>query len=146
MQDLRFWKAKSRGYDDEEKNVLGCGEFRSILILTPPSLQARHIGTWWNITKLCFVGGKLTDLFSYYTLPSTVIGNPTYDSLKAAFCYYMVPNTESLEKLMSNALIVANSKWVLKLFMKYNSLSNVRTKDVAFWAQHSILSCKHDEY
>ena len=47
-------------------------------------------------------------MFSYYTLPSTVIGNPQYDSLKAAFCYYMVPQTVTLEKLMANALIVAN--------------------------------------
>ena len=51
-----------------------------------------------------------TDMFSYYTLPSTVIGNRLHDLLKAAFMYYTVPGATPLDKLMTDALIVANSK------------------------------------
>lgn len=54
--------------------------------------------------------GRLTDMFSYYTLPSTVIGNRLHDSLKAAFMYYTVAATTPLDKLMTDALIMANSK------------------------------------
>ena len=37
--------------------------------------------------------GALTDLLSFYTLPSSVIGNAQYDELNAAFMYYSVANT-----------------------------------------------------
>ena len=53
--------------------------------------------------------GKLTDMFSYYTLPSTVIGNPLHSHLKAAFMYYTVSGATPLEKLMTDALITANN-------------------------------------
>ena len=62
---------------------------------------------------LCLADGQLTDMFSYYTLPSTVIGNPQYSSLKAAFMFYTVPGKTPLDKLMTDALIVANSKCAL---------------------------------
>ena len=67
-------------------------------------------------TKSCglsLADGQLTDMFSYYTLPSTVIGNPQYSSLKAAFMFYTVPGKTPLDKLMTDALIVANSKCAL---------------------------------
>ena len=54
-------------------------------------------------------------MFSYYTLPSTVIGNQQYDTLKAAFMYYTVPGEVPLDKLMTDALIVANNKCALQL-------------------------------
>ena len=62
---------------------------------------------------LSLADGQLTDMFSYYTLPSTVIGNPQYSSLKAAFMFYTVPGKTPLDKLMTDALIVANSKCAL---------------------------------
>lgn len=49
-------------------------------------------------------------MLSYYTLPSTVIGNTQYSTLKAAFMYYTVPGSLPAEKLMNDALIIANSK------------------------------------
>ena len=44
--------------------------------------------------------GTVTDFLSFYTLPSTVIGNPKHNSLKAAYSFYNVPTTVSLEALM----------------------------------------------
>ncbi len=34
--------------------------------------------------------GRLTDLASFYTLPSSIIGHERHDELKAAFQYYTV--------------------------------------------------------
>lgn len=41
--------------------------------------------------------GPLTDLLSFYTLPSSIIGNDKYDELNAAFMYYTVANTVPLQ-------------------------------------------------
>ena len=43
----------------------------------------------------------LTDLLSFYTLPSSVIGNDKYDELKAAFMYYTVATATPLQVLIS---------------------------------------------
>lgn len=53
--------------------------------------------------------GKVTDVLSFYTLPSTVIGNAEYDSLKAAYMFYTVPVTVPIHQLMTDALILAHS-------------------------------------
>lgn len=45
--------------------------------------------------------GTVTDFLSFYTLPSTVIGNPKHNSLKAAYSFYNVANTVTIEALMS---------------------------------------------
>lgn len=55
-------------------------------------------------------GGIITDLVSYYTLPSSVIGNDKYDSLKAAFMYYTVANKTPLQDLMQDILIFARDR------------------------------------
>ena len=47
-------------------------------------------------------------MLSFYTLPSTVIGNPTYKTLKAAFMYYTVAKQTPLHQLMTDALILAS--------------------------------------
>uniref|UniRef100_A0A7S2RFI4 Glycylpeptide N-tetradecanoyltransferase n=2 Tax=Mucochytrium quahogii TaxID=96639 RepID=A0A7S2RFI4_9STRA len=52
--------------------------------------------------------GKVTDFCSFYNLPSTVIGHPQYNHLKAAYCFYNVANTVPLKDLMNDALIFAN--------------------------------------
>ncbi len=52
-------------------------------------------------------GGIITDLLSFYTLPSTVIGNEKYDTLTAAYMYYTVATETPLNKLMQDALILA---------------------------------------
>lgn len=53
--------------------------------------------------------GNVTDLLSFYTLPSTIIGNEQYKELRAAYMYYTVPNTVDIETLMQDALILAAS-------------------------------------
>ncbi|KAF8163391.1 N-myristoyl transferase [Crassisporium funariophilum] len=65
--------------------------------------------------------GKITDFFSFYSLPSTVIGNTTYPTLEAAYLFYYASDAglasrdeqdENLKKqlmaLIGDALIVAN--------------------------------------
>ena len=53
--------------------------------------------------------GVVTDFFSFYSLPSTVIGNPEYNELKAAYMFYMVPGKHGLEDIMRQVLILAKS-------------------------------------
>ncbi|CAL8463739.1 g3273 [Coccomyxa elongata] len=54
--------------------------------------------------------GKVTDLASYYTLPSTIIGNAQYNTLKAAFMYYTVASRTPLLQLMQDLLVMAHQK------------------------------------
>lgn len=51
--------------------------------------------------------GEVTDLVGFYTLPSTIIGNQTYRTLKAAYSYYNVATTVPLADLVKDALIFA---------------------------------------
>lgn len=53
--------------------------------------------------------GRLTDMLSFYTLPSTVINNPQHSRLAAAFQYYTVPAATPLAQLMGDALVLAHS-------------------------------------
>eukprot|EP00667_Euglena_gracilis_P010034 EG_transcript_10196 len=53
--------------------------------------------------------GAITDFVSFYTLPSTVIGNTKYSLLKAAYSYYNVATTTDIVKLMNDALILARN-------------------------------------
>ena len=52
----------------------------------------------------------MTDLLSFYTLPSSVLGNDKYSTLKAAFMYYTVPGATPLPQLMTDALILAHAR------------------------------------
>ncbi|KAD0423214.1 hypothetical protein R6Q59_028731 [Mikania micrantha] len=52
----------------------------------------------------------VTDFCSFYTLPSTVIGNQNYSILKAAYSYYNVSTKTPLLQLMNDALIEAKKK------------------------------------
>lgn len=54
-------------------------------------------------------GGRLTDLASFYTLPSTVLGNTQHSEIKAAFQYYTVARGTPLKRLMGDALILATA-------------------------------------
>lgn len=49
----------------------------------------------------------LTDMLSFYALPSSILGNDKYRTLRAAYCYYVYANKTPLLKLMSDALILA---------------------------------------
>ena len=68
----------------------------------------------YEMSMLC-TDGKVTDLASYYTLPSTIIGNPQYDTLKAAFMYYTVAARTPLQQLMQDLLVLAHQKCALRL-------------------------------
>jgi glycylpeptide N-tetradecanoyltransferase len=50
---------------------------------------------------------EITDLVSFYTLPSSIIGNPNYKTLKAAYSYYNVATSVPLVQLMRDALVFA---------------------------------------
>ena len=52
---------------------------------------------------------QVSDFFSFYTLPSTIIGHPDYSTLKAAYMFYVVPNTFSAKELVYESLILAAS-------------------------------------
>ena len=50
---------------------------------------------------------KVTDLISYYNLPSTIVRHPVHKLLKAAYSFYNVPGKHKLADLMSDALVLA---------------------------------------
>ncbi|XP_010445121.1 PREDICTED: glycylpeptide N-tetradecanoyltransferase 1-like [Camelina sativa] len=52
----------------------------------------------------------VTDFCSFYTLPSTILGNPNYTTLKAAYSYYNVATRTTFTQLMNDALIIAKQK------------------------------------
>jgi len=51
--------------------------------------------------------GVVTDVCSFYSLPSTILGNDKYNLLKAAYSYWNVATTVPLHELMLDALIYA---------------------------------------
>ncbi|KAK4269143.1 hypothetical protein QN277_022337 [Acacia crassicarpa] len=53
---------------------------------------------------------EITDFCSFYTLPSTILGNQNYSILKAGYSYYNVSTKTPLLQLMNDALIVAKQK------------------------------------
>lgn len=54
--------------------------------------------------------GKITDLVSFYTLPSTILGHPDHTELRAAYMYYTVPGATPLKQLLGDAMIFARSR------------------------------------
>ena len=70
--------------------------------------------------------GKLTDLISFYNLPSTVINHPKHSTIKAAYTFYIVPNKHSIKQLMSDALVLAKQEH----FDVFNSLELLEYKSV----------------
>lgn len=53
---------------------------------------------------------KITDLISFYHLPSTVVNHDQYDSLHAVYSFFNVAGSVSWEKLMTDALVLAEKK------------------------------------
>ncbi|KAE8575361.1 hypothetical protein XENTR_v10003808 [Xenopus tropicalis] len=68
--------------------------------------------------------GNITDLLSFYTLPSTIMNHPTHKSLKAAYSFYNVHTKAPLVDLMNDALILAKSKG----FDVFNALDLMENK------------------
>merc|ERR1711976_441743 len=57
---------------------------------------------------LCFEkDNAITDMISFYTLPSTVVSHPTHKNIKAAYSFYNVAKTQDWTDLMGDALILA---------------------------------------
>jgi len=54
--------------------------------------------------------GEVTDVCSFYSLPSTILGNDKYNLLKAAYSYWNVATTVPLHELMYDALILAKQR------------------------------------
>ncbi|XP_028326106.1 glycylpeptide N-tetradecanoyltransferase 2 [Gouania willdenowi] len=82
-----------------------------------PSMGEEEVAHWFlpqdNIIDTYVVedaGGALTDLTSFYTLPSTVMHHPLHRSLKAAYSFYNIHTQTSLLDLMNDALILAKMK------------------------------------
>lgn len=53
--------------------------------------------------------GVVTDVISFYTLPSTIMNHPVHRSLKAAYSFYNVHTVTPLLDLMGDALVMAKS-------------------------------------
>ncbi|GFP84468.1 glycylpeptide n-tetradecanoyltransferase 1 [Phtheirospermum japonicum] len=53
---------------------------------------------------------EITDFFSFYTLPSSILNNTSYAVLKAAYTFYNVSTRTPLAQLMHDVLIVAKQK------------------------------------
>jgi glycylpeptide N-tetradecanoyltransferase len=59
-------------------------------------------------------GGLLTDLISFYLLPSHVIGNTRHATLRSAYSFYNVSTATPWKTLMTDALVLAkgvSSEW-----------------------------------
>jgi glycylpeptide N-tetradecanoyltransferase len=54
--------------------------------------------------------GEVSDVCSFYSLPSTILGNDKYTLLKAAYSYWNVATTVSMAELMYDALILAKQQ------------------------------------
>lgn len=52
---------------------------------------------------------KITDLVSYYSLPSTVMNHPNHKVVRAAYAFYNVSTKTSLCDLLNDALIAAKA-------------------------------------
>eukprot|EP00747_Dinoflagellata_sp_TGD_P157684 gnl/TRDRNA2_/TRDRNA2_177759_c6_seq2.p1 gnl/TRDRNA2_/TRDRNA2_177759_c6~~gnl/TRDRNA2_/TRDRNA2_177759_c6_seq2.p1 ORF type:complete len:373 (+),score=88.27 gnl/TRDRNA2_/TRDRNA2_177759_c6_seq2:499-1617(+) len=54
--------------------------------------------------------GEVTDVCSFYSLPSSILGHEKYNLLKAAYSYWNVATTVPLHELMADALILAKQQ------------------------------------
>jgi len=82
-----------------------------------PEFNAEEVGHWMlprDGVIYSFVrdkgNGEVTDVCSFYSLPSTILGNDKYSLLKAAYSYWNVATTVPLHELMLDALIYAKQR------------------------------------
>jgi glycylpeptide N-tetradecanoyltransferase len=69
---------------------------------------------------------EITDFFSFYHLPSSILKHEVHKTLNVAYSFYNVANTVSFEELMRNALIIAK----LKDFDVFNALDILENEKV----------------
>lgn len=53
--------------------------------------------------------GQVTDIASFYSLPSSVLQHPAIHAIECAYAYYQVPGTTDLESLMRDVLVLARA-------------------------------------
>ncbi|CAD6196846.1 unnamed protein product [Caenorhabditis auriculariae] len=70
--------------------------------------------------------GELSDMVSFYSLPSTVMGHPAHKSVNAAYLYYYVAQNVALKQLINDALILAHREH----FDVFNALDLMRNNEV----------------
>ena len=51
--------------------------------------------------------GKITDFHSFYCLPSSILQHAGYDTLRVAYSWYQVSNSDNLTRNMRDLLILA---------------------------------------
>ena len=61
----------------------------------------------------------ITDMVSFYTLPSTVMSHPTHNKLKAAYSFYNVSTVTPWVDLIGDALILARKVSGLVIFPSF---------------------------
>jgi len=66
----------------------------------------------------------VTDMFSFYGLPSSVLGHKEYNTLNAAYCFYYAATTVSLKQLMLDALTIAKREG-FDVFNMLNIMENM---------------------
>ncbi|EYC28441.1 hypothetical protein Y032_0007g3225 [Ancylostoma ceylanicum] len=59
-------------------------------------------------TYVVETGGKVTDMLSFYSLPSSVMHHPVHKSIRAVYSFYNVATTIPFKQLMNDALILAH--------------------------------------
>ncbi|UKJ90092.2 glycylpeptide N-tetradecanoyltransferase 1 [Theileria orientalis] len=72
------------------------------------------------------VNGNVTDMCSFYSLPSSVINNPKVDKIHAAYSFYNVSSTMTYKRLMEHALFFAKQKE----YDVFNSLDLMENRQV----------------
>lgn len=83
---------------------------------------------------------KITDVFSFYSLPSSVIGNPKHNTLNAAYMfYYAVDTTHCEDKEKENKYIrkrlneLVNDALILAKRVNYKNILEKRFKLFVGW-------------
>jgi len=67
---------------------------------------------------------RVTDLVSFYHLPSTIIGNPKHSHLRAAYSFYNVATSVDLVTLMKDALVLAKYGEGMDVFNALRQMDN----------------------
>lgn len=86
-------------------------QFALHIVFTEEEVRHFLIPREWVIeTYVVEEEGKLTDMVSFYSLPSQVLRHETIKILNIAYSFYNVPGKYSLTELFSDALIIAKNK------------------------------------
>ena len=74
---------------------------------------------------------KITDIISFYHLPSSVLKHEKYKKINAAYCYYNVATSVEPHVLMRNALIMAKHAAGCDVYNALNILDNEKAFKVS---------------